>query len=308
MYNFKTAVEAWSVLYDELGHTDVDHSIDNFYNSCARGRVTNESVGIGFRILEPQNCLMWSPIRKLSPIYLAKECMWYLNGSRDVKDAPANIWNDLVNKDGDEKGLVNSNYGHYIFVQKDNKNPELTVFDATVELLKRDPYSRQAIWQIPIMKHRQDDDTPCTSSIQFLLRDNKLNCIVYMRSCDIWFGLPNDMTQFIIWQMMMAKELNVEMGTYTHLFGSLHCYKENFITDNEKYITTMNEIYKKGKEDIYYFEYYDDRNYRDILSEIMHDFDILSNKSKNEILDNKLLKNEELIYMLNNMNVSKFIH
>lgn len=306
-YVFKTVTEAWSVIYDDLANNEV-HEVQDFFQSSPRNRKCNETIGLSFKILEPQNCLMWSKVRKLSPVYLAKECLWYQNGSRKVEDAPSKVWEGLVNKDGDEIGLVNSNYGAYIFAQQDNKNPELTVFEATVNLLKKDKDSRQAIWQIPIMKHRQDDDTPCTSSIHFLLRNNKLYCTVYMRSCDIWFGMANDVTQFIIWQMMLAKELDVELGWYRHCFGSLHCYEENFIEDSDEYKKIMNETYINGNENIGYFKYYDDRNYRYILDEILNDFNVLTQKPKNEILKNNLIKNEELIYMLNNMSISKFTH
>lgn len=308
-YIFKTANEAFSVLYDDLGNNQIEnHEIIDFYKSKPRGRECNETIGTTIKVLEPQNCLVWSIIRRLSPIYLAKECLWYLNGSRKVEDAPSKVWAGLANKDGDEIGLVNSNYGHYIFTQRDNKNPELSVFDATVELLKRDPDSRQAIWQIPIMKHRQDDDTPCTSSLQFLIRDKKLYCTVYMRSCDIWFGLANDISQFMIWQMMLAKELDVELGWYRHSFGSLHCYEENFIKDSNEYLELMGNTYIQGKEDIPYPKFYDDRNYRIILDTIQHDFDILSKYSRQEILDKHMLKNDELIYMLENMKISNFTH
>lgn len=307
-YTFKSANDAFCIMYDDLSHELIDHEIVDFYQSQPRGRKCNETIGCSIRILEPQNCLVWNRVRRLSPIYLAKECLWYLSGSRDVKDAPSKVWVDLANKDGEDKGLVNSNYGHYIFTQKDNKNPELNVFDATVELLKRDPDSRQAIWQIPIMSHRQDDDTPCTSSIHFLLRDNKLHCTVYMRSCDIWFGFANDVSQFIIWQMMLAKELDVELGWYRHIFGSFHVYEENFIKDGKQYVMDMNETFIQGKENIPYPKFYDERNYRVILDEIQKDFKVLTTNTKEEILEKHLLMNKELEYMLENMKNTKFIH
>lgn len=309
-YNFKTVTEAWSVLYEELANTISDSScITDFFTSSPRGRKCNESIGLTINILEPQNCLMWSKVRGLSPIYLAKEYMWYKSGSRDVNDAPSKVWNGLVNTDDDDKGLINSNYGAYVFAQKDNKNPELSVFDATIELLKKDSDSRQAILQIPIMNHRQDSDTPCTSTLHFLLRDGKLNCITYMRSCDAWFGFPNDATQFIMWQMEIAKALDVELGWYRHIFGSFHVYEENFIANFDEYrdiVTT--DVYICGNQGVPYFKFYDDRDYREIFDEIVHDFKVLSTEKKEDIISNNLLYNEQLIYMLKNMNVKKFIH
>lgn len=308
-YVFKTANEAWTVIFDDLSK-DIDHGISGFYQSKPRNRLCNETIDLSIKILEPQNCLIWTKLRKLSPIYLAKECLWYLNGSRNPDDSPApDVWNKLKNKENDiETGLINSNYGYWIFSKKDNKNKDLSIYDATVELFKKDPDTRQAIWQIPIMPYRQYDDTPCTSSAHFILRDNKLYLTMYQRSCDAWFGSANDITQFIIWQMMLAKDLNVELGSYRHIFGSYHVYEENFTNDIQNFNNILDEEYLVGKENISYFKFYDDRNYREILDELMNDFNILANNKRKDVIENNMLKNKELIYMINNMEIKHFKH
>jgi len=305
-YIFRDINEAWTVLFDDLGNNQSEHQIKDFFQSSPRGRLCNETIGLSIKILEPQQCLVWNKIRKLSPIYLAKEYLWYLKGSRTVEDAPSSVWNKLANTKDPDKGLVNSNYGAYIFTQPDNKNPEKTVWDATIELLKRDSDSRQALIQIPIMSHRQDKDTPCTSSAHFILREGKLYLTMYMRSCDAWFGAANDWSQFIFWQLMMAKELDVELGWFRYVAGSYHVYEENFITDFDKYKEAMDDTFIKGKEEINYWKFYDDRNYRIIWNEITEDFKTLTENSRKDMLENNLLKNEQLKYMLANMEVSTF--
>ena len=311
-YTFKTANEAWTVIFDDLSKNEENfkHEISGFYQSKPRGRLCNETIDLSIKILEPQNCLIWTKLRKLPPTYLAKECLWYLSGSRNPDDSPApGVWNKLKNKENDkESGLINSNYGHWIFNKKDNKNKNASIYEETINMFKKDPDTRQAIWQIPIMPYRQYDDTPCTSSAHFILRDNKLYLTMYQRSCDAWFGAANDITQFIIWQMMLAKDLNVELGTYRHIFGSYHVYEENFINDLEEFHKILDEEYLIGKENIGYFKFYDDRNYREILDEIMNDFNILSKNKKQDIIDKRLIKNKELNYMIKNMEVKNFKH
>lgn len=305
-YIFKTANEAFTVLYDDLGRkSKEDHQISGFYQSSPRGLLCNETIDLSIKILEPKNCLVWTGIRGLPITYLAKEHLWYLNGSRDPKDAPAKVWNQLANLEGLDKGLINSNYGAYIFNQKDNKDESKTVFEATVDLFKKDPDTRQGIWQIPIMSHRQDPDTPCTSSAHFILRDNKLYLTMYQRSCDCWFGFANDVTQFILWQMMLAKELDVELGTYRHVFGSFHVYENNFIQDENEFNKWMEEEYLQGKEGLMYFKYFDDRDYRIILNDIKSDFEYIGTKTMKDIDENEL-KLDELKYMSKNMKLTKF--
>ena len=50
----------------------------------------------------------------------------------------------------------------------------------------------------------------------------------YMRSNDLWMGFPYDVFQFTCLQTLLAMELDVELGTYTHVAGSLHLYERDY--------------------------------------------------------------------------------
>lgn len=50
----------------------------------------------------------------------------------------------------------------------------------------------------------------------------------YMRSNDLWFGFPYDVFQFTCMQILMSMELELELGTYTHIAGSLHLYERDY--------------------------------------------------------------------------------
>jgi len=102
---------------------------------------------------------------------------------------------------------------------------------AVVQKLKEDPDSRQAV--LTIFNSDKDlrgksNDTPCTLTIQFLIRNGNLNMRVSMRSNDVWLGLPYDLVQFAALQGAVAKSLNIPMGWYSHTVGSLHAYENNF--------------------------------------------------------------------------------
>ncbi|MED3844426.1 thymidylate synthase [Geobacillus stearothermophilus] len=98
-----------------------------------------------------------------------------------------------------------------------------------INLLQKDEHSRRAV--IPIYTIHdvaiESKDIPCTSSIQFLIRNGRLNLIVHMRSNDIYLGLPYDVFNFTMLQEYVARKLNVQIGTYTHIVNSLHYYKKN---------------------------------------------------------------------------------
>jgi thymidylate synthase len=94
------------------------------------------------------------------------------------------------------------------------------------DVLRRKRYSRQAVIQLfdaydIVEKHK---DIPCTCTLQFMVRHDKLHMFTNMRSNDVYWGLPHDVFFFTMLQEIMARDLSVELGTYKHAVGSLHLY------------------------------------------------------------------------------------
>jgi thymidylate synthase len=71
-------------------------------------------------------------------------------------------------------------------------------------------------------------DIPCTISMQFLAREGALHAQVSMRSNDAWLGVPYDVHCFCQVQALMAAALDLDLGQYTHVVGSMHLYEPNF--------------------------------------------------------------------------------
>ena len=74
---------------------------------------------------------------------------------------------------------------------------------------------------------KESKDIPCTCVLQFLVRDDRLHLVVMMRSNDAFIGLPHDLFAFTMLQEVVARSLDVELGTYRHMVGSLHIYKND---------------------------------------------------------------------------------
>jgi len=49
-----------------------------------------------------------------------------------------------------------------------------------------------------------------------------------MRSSDVIFGIAYDVPAFTLFQEILANELGVGIGTYTHVSNSLHIYERHF--------------------------------------------------------------------------------
>jgi thymidylate synthase len=156
-----------------------------------------------------------TPFGKVSSQYAKDEHDWYMSQSLDVRDLrnTPKIWRDIASKDY----KINSNYGYLVF-SDENYNQ----YDEVLHALQMNPYTRQAI-----MKDGMYDFT-CTSTVQYLFRDNKLNAIVTMRSSDFIFGMRYDSIWQKFIQEKLAKELGMDCGFIQWNAGSLHIYPRHF--------------------------------------------------------------------------------
>ncbi len=207
---------------------------DIFYNLKMKGNLVSPR---GQKVLEVENYGFVFPpyvrfcsfeARKMNLNYIKQEFLWYLKGDRyDLSILEqASMWKTLVNKDGG----INSNYGQYIFYPYLNSQ-----FDKIIELLKDDKDSRRASIVILNKDHilSETNDLPCTYSLNFRIRNNKLNMTVRMRSNDLIFGLTNDAPTFSFTHEMIFVSLkqfypDLELGEYYHSADSAHIYERHF--------------------------------------------------------------------------------
>ncbi len=98
-----------------------------------------------------------------------------------------------------------------------------------IEDLKRNPGSRRAVMVVRDWKvDSVSEDPACLQHIQYFIRKGKLDCYVLFRSNDACKATFMNAFALICLQEMIAKELGVEPGTYTHRANSFHCYEKDF--------------------------------------------------------------------------------
>lgn len=160
--------------------------------------------------------------------YVERELAWYKSMSRNVNDIPGGapeIWKRVATPDG----YINSNYGWCIW-SDENYNQYTNVLDELTN--NKDSRRATMIYTRPTMhtdyKLNGMSDFMCTNTVQYLVRDNKLHALVYMRSNDAIFGYKNDYA----WQKhvldSLAKDLNIEVGNIYWNVASLHVYERHF--------------------------------------------------------------------------------
>ncbi len=158
--------------------------------------------------------------RKLGYRFLLAEALWILNG--DARVWTISGFSKEISKFSDNGMYFQGAYGPMVVQQ----------LDYVVDSLVKDRDSRQAVMTIWRPNPRPSKDIPCTVSVQFLIRDNKLYCLDTMRSSDTWLGWPYDVFNFsmlsaVIALMLRAKGLEVDLGRLLLTAGSQHLYEAN---------------------------------------------------------------------------------
>lgn len=153
------------------------------------------------------------------------ELCWYLSKTNDL--AFMEHYLPSIYKDESDDGkTVRSGYGERLFNHHGNNQLE-----NVITLLRARPTSRRAVIQLfdasDLSQHFRS--IPCTCTLQFVVRDNKLNLFVNMRSNDAFWGLPHDVFTFTMLQEIVARSIDIEPGIYKHCAGSLHLYDEHVV-------------------------------------------------------------------------------
>jgi len=150
------------------------------------------------------------PERKLNYRFAAAEAEWILRGSNRVEDLIP--YNGRMRDFSDDGETLYGAYGprytsqlHYV-----------------VGKLRSDPNTRQATMTTWIGNPMKTKDVPCTVALDFKIREGRLHTHVFMRSSDIWLGLPYDAFAFSMMSMRVLENLNTVPAAETVLPGTLY--------------------------------------------------------------------------------------
>ena len=204
-----------------------------FVNALDNKEFTKDRTGcktieiIGASFLADKPAIFGKPNEE----YIEHELMWYQEQSTNINDiyrgtrTPPKAWQMSANQHGE----INSNYGHLIFSEKFYNQYEFVSKE-----LYHNPDSRRAsmIYTRPSIwlwyNENGKNDFICTNSVTYYIRNEKLHCVVQMRSNDVIFGYRNDYA----WQewvlIDLASELGYGVGDIHWQVQNLHVYERHF--------------------------------------------------------------------------------
>lgn len=175
---------------------------------------------------------------------VVSELLWFLEGSNDERRLAEILYNDSRKNLKDKKTIwydnAHSDYWKPIakfegdlgrvygvqwrsWINKDGK-----VVDQVSNLLrslKNDPNSRRHML-VAYNPGELDEMAlpPCHSLVQFDVTDGKLSCQLYQRSCDMFLGVPFNISSYSLLTHILAKEVGLGVGEFIHTLGDAHIY------------------------------------------------------------------------------------
>lgn len=216
MKYYKSANEAWAQTMLQIGRKGKEVS--------PRNLSVKEIQNYSLCITNPQDRIIHNPFRRMSLPYAFGEICWYLRGENSL--ATMQYYSSIMQNFSDDGETLNSAYGYRIF----GHHPQIGFdqWEDVVDKLSKDPDSRQAIIHLHTPSNEVTKDQVCTLSLQFMIREGKLDLVVNMRSNDIVWGFTYDVFAFTFMQELMANELGIKMGKYYHNVASMHLYEKDF--------------------------------------------------------------------------------
>lgn len=182
-----------------------------------RGQGTREYLGFQTKV-DMRYPIVTIPSRKLNYRFMAAEAYWILTGQQGLDELTP--YCERMMQFSDDGITLSGAYGPRFLSQ----------VRYVIDVLGGEADSRQAVMSIWERNPRPSRDIPCTVCLQWLLRDNKLHCIVFMRSSDCWLGWPYDvfsfsmMSAYILIRLRAIYGPKLQLGDLRIFAGSQHLY------------------------------------------------------------------------------------
>jgi thymidylate synthase len=166
-------------------------------------------------------------LRKIPVKAFVAEQAWFIMGSRKPEDFLRNytkIWDAFTNP-GD---VVTVAYGY-----RWRKHFGRDQIALLIDLLKNEPGSRHGVvvaWDpaqdgLSLLKKK---NVPCPYTFTANIIAGRLHLHSIVRSNDMILGAPFDIAGFALLQCMLAQELGVKPGVYSHSISNAHIYDSHY--------------------------------------------------------------------------------
>jgi len=152
------------------------------------------------------------------------ELLWLLRGDTNIKflkDNGVTIWDEWA----DENGELGSVYGKQWRRWETTDGRKIDQISNLIDQIKNNPNSRRLIvsaWNVGEVDKMALP--PCHCFFQFYVANGKLSCQLYIRSNDVFLGMPFNIASYALLTMMIAQVCDLKPGELVYTNGDVHIY------------------------------------------------------------------------------------
>lgn len=162
--------------------------------------------------------------KKLHLRSIIHELLWFLKGETNIHYLHENkvtIWDEWARENGELGPVYGFQWRHW----PKGDGSSVDQISRVVESIKNNPDSRRHIvsaWNVAQLDEMALP--PCHLLFQFYVANGELSCQLYQRSCDIFLGVPFNITSYSLLTLMMAQVTGLKPGEFIHTLGDAHIY------------------------------------------------------------------------------------
>ena len=184
-------------------------------------RPTREIIGYQFCLRNPRKRLLSPSLRRINLPFAIANTIWTLKGASDLETI--GFYNSRGHRFSSDGIQIEAAFGDRLFNQSDQILHALRRIGADRE-------SRRAFAAIYQPSDTVEDHpgVPCAVGLHFMLRNDRLDLNVLMRSQSAAAVMPYDVFLFSMIHEVAAHRLHTPMGRYHHYASSFHYYDDEF--------------------------------------------------------------------------------
>lgn len=196
---------------------------------------------------------------------IVHELLWFLKGDSNIKylvDQDVHIWDEWAYKNykgktsqeefiknikEDEKfakkwGDLGNVYGVQWRRWKTSDGRSIDQLSWAINELKTTPFRKSIVvsaWNPEFIYEMAAPGKsmalpPCHSLFQLNVNKGRLSLHLYMRSADIFLGVPFNIASYSLLNMMLAQVTGLKAGEFILTFGDVHIYSNHFVQVKEQ--------------------------------------------------------------------------
>lgn len=165
---------------------------------------------------------------------VVRELLWFLHGATNIHDDNftdhTTIWDPWAKPDGSVGPIYGYQWRKWEAFDHDEASGQyqkrhIDQLRESIEAIKRNPTSRRIIvsaWNVADLPKMALP--PCHVLYHLNVIGDRLDLLLYQRSCDLAIGVPYNIASYATLLTMVAQECGLRPGIFTHMYGDTHIY------------------------------------------------------------------------------------